>query len=235
MTDGAQSRWAAGAVAVLATAMCVLCILWTLEVHTRLGFAILRQQYMAIQLGLALAIAFLRFGPRGKPVARPNPVDAAIAVTCLGVLAYAAWDFVWLLREQFYRPWQITMVGTVVVVAVMEGIRRRAGLMLFSIVAVFLVYALFADRVPGRLIGRELSPQRLVDYAGFDSSAVFSTPLAVGTITVLLFVFFGQLLFAAGGGAFFTDLAMAARSEEHTSELQSRRFNTEISDAVFCL
>jgi TRAP transporter 4TM/12TM fusion protein len=210
MTQAAQSRWAPWSVAVLATVMCVLCILWTLEVHTRLGFAILRQQYMAIQLGLALAIAFLRFGPRGGAVAQPNVVDAAIAVTCLGVLAYAAWDFVWLLQEQFYRPWQITLIGTVVVVVVMEGIRRRAGLMLFSIVAVFLVYALFADRVPGRLIGRELSPQRLVDYVGFDSSAVFSTPLAVGTITVLLFVFFGQLLFAAGGGAFFTDLAMAA-------------------------
>ncbi|MCW1404455.1 TRAP transporter fused permease subunit [Novosphingobium sp. MW5] len=82
--------------------------------------------------------------------------------------------------------------------------------MLFSIVAVFLVYALFADKVPGRLIGKELSPVRLVQYVGFDPSAVFSMPLAVGTIIVLLFVFFGRLLFAAGGGSFFTDLAMAA-------------------------
>ncbi len=102
------------------------------------------------------------------------------------------------------------MIGAVVTLTVMEGVRRRAGWMLFAIVAVFLVYALFADQVPGRLIGKELSPIRLVQYVGFDPSAVFSTPLAVGTIVVLLFVFFGQLLFAAGGGAFFTDLAMAA-------------------------
>jgi TRAP transporter 4TM/12TM fusion protein len=210
LTGVTQSRWTTYVVAALATLMCVLCILWNLEVHTRLGFAVLRQQYMAIQLGLTLTIAFLRFGPRGGPVAAPNMVDLAFAVTCLGVLTYAALDFVWLLQEQFYRPWQITLVGAVVVIGVMEGVRRRAGWMLFGIVAVFLVYALLADRVPGRLIGRELSPQRLVDYVGFDSSAVFSTPLAVGTITVLLFVFFGQLLFAAGGGAFFTDLAMAA-------------------------
>ncbi len=204
------SRLVGWTIAGLATLMCVACILWNLEVHTRLGFALLRQQYMALQLGLTLAIAFLRYGPGGGVVARPNILDFAFAVTCLCVLLYAAWDFVWLLREQFYRPWQITLVGAVVVLGVMEGIRRRAGMMLFSIVAVFLVYALVADRVPGRLIGQELSPQRLVDYVGFDSSAVFSSPLAVGTITVLLFVFFGQLLFAAGGGAFFTDLAMAA-------------------------
>lgn len=82
--------------------------------------------------------------------------------------------------------------------------------MLFSIVAVLLLYALVADQVPGRLIGKELSPIRLVQYVGFDPSAVYSTPLAVGTIIVLSFVFFGQLLFVANGGAFFTDLAMAA-------------------------
>ncbi|MFD0981137.1 TRAP transporter permease [Tropicimonas aquimaris] len=197
-------------VAILAATMVMACILWNLEAHTRLGFALLRQQYMALILGLALTIVFLRFGPDGKEVDKPSLVDLAIAFICLGTLLYAAIDFVWLLEEQFYRPWQITLVGSVVVLAVMEGIRRRAGFMLFGIVAVFLVYALFADKVPGRLVGRELSAQRLVEYVGFDSSAVFSSPLAVGTITVLLFVFFGQLLFAAGGGAFFTDLAMAA-------------------------
>ncbi len=210
MSETRATGWSQGAVAILATAMCIACILWNLEVHTRLGFAILRQQYMALQLGLALTVVYLRFGLSGKPLARPGPFGTAIAILCLGTLLYAATDFVWLLKEQFYRPWQITLIGTIVVLAVMEGVRRRAGIMLFSIVLVFLVYALFADQVAGRLVGKALSPQRLVDYVGFDSSAVFSSPLAVGTIIVLLFVFFGQLLFAAGGGAFFTDLAMAA-------------------------
>ncbi|WP_045997603.1 TRAP transporter permease [Loktanella sp. S4079] len=205
-----QSVWTRRTVAFLATTMCVACILWNIEAHTRLGFAILRQQYMALQLGLALSIAFLSYGLRGRPVTRPHFINIVFALICLVTLIYAAIHFVWLLQEQFYRPWQITLVGSVVVVGVMEGVRRRAGWMLFSIVGLFLIYALFADRVPGRLIGRELSPVRLVDYVGFDSSAVFSSPLAVGTVTVLLFVFFGQLLFAAGGGAFFTDLAMAA-------------------------
>lgn len=198
------------ATAVLATAMCVACILWNVEAPTRLGFAILTQQYMAFQLGLALTIAFLRFDFNGEIKEKLGIIDGFIALSAFVVLIYAAWDFSWLLTEQAYRPWQITVIGAVVTVAVMEGVRRRAGWMLFTIVALFLVYALFADKVPGRLIGKELSPIRLVQYVGFDPSAVFSTPLAVGTIIVLLFVFFGQLLFAAGGGAFFTDLAMAA-------------------------
>jgi TRAP transporter 4TM/12TM fusion protein len=202
--------WLRWTVAVLASVMVVACILWNVEAPTRMGVAILVQQYMALQLGLALTLCYLRFGFRGEVKSRVGWLDGALALTAFGVLLYAAWDFVWLLREQSYRPWQITLVGAVVCVTVMEGIRRRAGWTLFIIVGLFMVYALFADRVPGDLVGFALTPERLVGYVGFDPSAVFSTPLAVGTIIVLLFVFFGQLLFAAGGGAFFTDLAMAA-------------------------
>jgi len=178
-----------------------------------MGVAILPQQYMAFQLGLALTLAFVQFDLAGKTKLHIGRLDGAIALISFLTLMYAAWDFPWLLKEQAYRPWQITFIGAVVTIVVMEGIRRRVGMMLFSIVAIFLVYSLFADKVPGRLIGKNLSVERLVQYVGFDPSAVFSTPLAVGTIIVLLFVFFGKLLFAAGGGAFFTDLAMAATGQ----------------------
>ncbi|MCB1329279.1 MAG: hypothetical protein KDK28_07455, partial [Maritimibacter sp.] len=190
---GTGRRLRDGLVAGLATAMVVACILWNLDAPIRLGFAVLTQQYMAFQLGLALALAYIRFGWRGGDKPGIGLVDGLIALVAFATLMYTAWDFAWLLSEQSYRPWQITVIGAVVVLAVMEGVRRRAGLMLFSIVGLFLVYALFADKVPGRLIGKALSPERLVQYVGFDPNAVFSTPLAVGTIIVLLFVFFGQL------------------------------------------
>ena len=196
-------------IAILAVTMTVACMLWNVEAPTRLGFAILKQQYMALELGLALTIVFLRFNVKGDVKDRLGWIDGAIALVAFSILMYAAWNFSWLLAEQAYRPWQIVMIGTVVTITVMEGIRRRTGWTLFSIVGVFLLYALVADKVPGRLIGKALTPVGLVQYVGFDPSAVFSTPLAVGTIVVILFVFFGNLLFAAGGGEFFTDLAMA--------------------------
>jgi TRAP-type uncharacterized transport system fused permease subunit len=179
-------------IAGLATGMCVACILWNVKAPTRMGVAILTQQYMALQLGLALTIAYLRFGWKGDEKKHVGWIDGTAAVIVFIVLLYAAWNFSWLLQEQYYRPWQIVVIGTVVTVAVMEGVRRRAGWMLFAIVLVFLVYALLADKVPGRLIGKEMDPVRLVSYLGFDPSAVFSMPLAVGTIIVLLFVFSGS-------------------------------------------
>ncbi|HAY48817.1 MAG TPA: C4-dicarboxylate ABC transporter permease, partial [Thalassospira sp.] len=181
-----------------------------LEAPIRLGFAVLPQQYMAFQLGMALTIAYLKFNFRGEEKQTIGWFHGTVAAIIFAVLMYAALDFVWLLQEQAYRPWQITLIGAVVTLGVVEGIRRRTGWMLFAIVLVFMVYSLFADKVPGQLIGKALTIERMVQYIGFDPNAVFSTPLAVGTIIVMLFVFFGKLLFAAGGGNFFTDLAMAA-------------------------
>ncbi|MEE3046776.1 MAG: TRAP transporter fused permease subunit [Pseudomonadota bacterium] len=197
-------------ITVLASSMVVACILWNLEAPIRLGFAVLPQQYMAFQLGMALTIAYLKFNFRGEEKQTIGWFHGTVAAIIFAVLIYAALDFVWLLQEQAYRPWQITLIGAVVTLGVVEGIRRRTGWMLFAIVLVFMVYSLFADKVPGQLIGKALTIERMVQYIGFDPNAVFSTPLAVGTIIVMLFVFFGKLLFAAGGGNFFTDLAMAA-------------------------
>jgi len=118
VTAGAGG-WRDRVVAALSVVMCLACILWNVELPTRLGLAILAQQYMALQLGLALTIAFLIHDPRGRRKPRVGLVDGVIALACLATLGYAVVDFKWLLAEQFYRPWQITLIGTVVTLAVM--------------------------------------------------------------------------------------------------------------------
>ena len=195
-----------GLIAAAASLMTILCILWNLDAPTRLGIAFLTEQYMGFQLGLALTILFLT--PSNSLVR--DLIGVLAAVVCFAGLTYMAYNYDNLLAEQAYRPPILTLLGGIVVLGVVEGVRRRAGMALFAIILVFLIYALLADRVPGTLVGQEMSPVKLVQYLGFDPGAVFATPLAVGTVIVVLFVFFGQLLFSAGGGEFFTDLAMAA-------------------------
>jgi TRAP transporter 4TM/12TM fusion protein len=193
-------------IALVAIVMTVLCVIWNLEIPTRLGFAVLTQQYISVQLGFALLITFLSFS-QDKSFLRP--IWLIGCATILVTFVYMTINFDWLLTEQSYRPIQITIIGTVIVICVLEGIRRRIGIALFSIVIVFIGYALIAEEVPGELVGRSVPINRLIDYIGFDGNAVFSSPLVIATTVVILFVFFGRLLFAAGGGLFLTDLAMA--------------------------
>lgn len=82
------------AVALLATVMTIACILWNVDAPTRLGVAILPQQYMAFQLGLTLAICYLKFGWSGE--AKKNGIgvlDAVLAAAAFLVLMYAAWNY----------------------------------------------------------------------------------------------------------------------------------------------
>ena len=198
----------AGLSATAAFAIPSLCILWNLDVPTRLGVAYLTEQYLALILGLAVAVQFLT--PSAKEPGWARAIDRVLGLLGLGTLAYVALTYAALLNEVAYRPPVLTFVGLVTVALVLEGVRRKAGWTLFLIVAIFLAYALLAHLVPGPLVGRKMNLVPLVQYIGFDPSAVYSTPLKVGAIVVVLFVFFGGLLFKAGGGAFFTDLALAA-------------------------
>lgn len=195
--------------AICGFVMTLACVLWNLDVPLRLGFAILTEQYLALQLGLAVCIVFLSSRFTSAQADEPGVVNWLIAVVGLVTLLYTAANYVDLLREQPFRPSILTFIGAVVVLCVLEGVRRRAGNALFIIVSVFIVYALLAHKMPGVLVGREMKPTVLLQYIGFDPSAAFSLPLTVAAVIVILFVFFGKLLFAAGGGAFFTDLAMA--------------------------
>ncbi|MFT5343451.1 MAG: hypothetical protein ACI9BH_002670 [Paracoccaceae bacterium] len=47
------------------------------------------QQYMALQLGLALTIVYLRFGPQGQVKSSPGWIDGTIASVAFAVLMYA--------------------------------------------------------------------------------------------------------------------------------------------------
>ena len=188
----------------------LICVMWNADMPAWFSLAFLTEQFLALILGLNIAALFLttRFGGRGTG---PAPWwDGGLALIGFVTLGYVAIDYPGLLDQIGARPLVLTVVGGVVVVWVMEGLRRSTGWVLFAVIGVFIVYALMGHLVPGQFVGRKIEIANLVQYIGFDPSAVFGTPLNVGASIVILFVFMGKLLFKAGGGEFFTDLALAS-------------------------
>src|SRR5690606_29174128 len=96
----------------------------------------------------------------------------------------------------------------ILVVVLFEALRRVAGPALVIIIAVFLLYALFGNLIPGRLAGRAQDWSLLAGYMAFDVNGIFGLPLAVAATIVVAFIFFGALLNTTGGAKFFTDASL---------------------------
>src|SRR3989338_5538518 len=90
----------------------------------------------------------------------------------------------------------------------MEACRRMSGWWLLLFVAIFVFYARFAYWFPGILHARGISWSKMAVHLYIDPSSLLGTPLSIAATTVVAFILFGQVLYATGGGQFFTDLSM---------------------------
>jgi len=202
------TRWITGGLAVAITLGAVL---WSMGIYQILALELYAEQFSAAMLALGLALAFLHLPARRHA---PKPFipwyDWALASAGAAAALYIAVRFPHLVDIILLRPRDAVIAGSVLVVLLLEALRRGTGLTLPLIVAVFIVYALAAELVPGRLQGRSTDWGKLVAYLTIDLNGMLGLPLRIGTTIVVTFILFGGLLGATGGSRFFTELALAA-------------------------
>lgn len=194
---------------VLGATITLLCLGWAVNVPYYFGTAFYQEQFLATVLGLALALAFNALDWHGKPHARFSPVDFALGALGLGATLWTAvgWDY--LLQDVSYRTPEVLILSGIIVVLVLEALRRCTGWGLLSVVIAFFLYATIAHLMPEALRGKPQIPEALLVYLAFDPSALYGAPLVVGTTIVIMFIWLGDLLIASGGGEFFKDIAVA--------------------------
>jgi TRAP transporter 4TM/12TM fusion protein len=193
----------------LAVLILLVSLSWALQLPSRLfGMALHIAQPLALVLGAALALTFL-----SRPVTGTNraalwrTLDALLALLSLAVFGYFAWAYQTMLNDLPFRPTYLVIASGAAVLMVLEGMRRAAGWTLTLIVAGAIGYGMIGHLVEGALTTRRVSLERMTVYLGMDTSALLGSALGVGVTVVVFYIIFGRLLFAAGGGEFFTDLA----------------------------
>ena len=194
---------------VLACGLIITALAWSGDVPRRLGFALYAEQFLAAMLGLALPLVFLTVRLNGTRGGRPDKWDYPPAAISAGLAFAVAFHYPHLVEEVAYDPSYGFWPAVVLLGLLIEGLRRTAGFALTIIVAIFLVYGLFGDLLPGPLAARSVSVERLVAQLAFDTNALLGTPLLIACTVVVVFVLFGHLLNGTGGGRFFTDAALA--------------------------
>lgn len=182
----------------------VVAVLWVMAVPQRLGLLVYPEQVVVLMLGAALVVVFCR--PAASPIMVPvNAVLAAIAAV-LSCYVYVRFP---VLSEATHRyPTETLLIGIAVTLLTLEALRRVVGWTLIFIFLALFLYAVFGDWVPGPLQGRPMAAGDVLRFIGADSSAVWGQALQIAAFVVVIFVLFGGLLMASGGGDFFTQLAM---------------------------
>jgi TRAP transporter 4TM/12TM fusion protein len=200
---------------VIATALAGVLTLgaaaWALELQQYMAWSLYPQQFFALALGLGLALAFLTLPVRrGSSRERIPWYDFVAAV--LGFLAcgWIAVHYPDLVNAIFARPAAAYIPGVIIVLLLLEALRRSTGWALVIIVTVFLLYALIGNHVPGRLAARAQDWRGLGAYLALDVNGILGLPMAVVTTIVIAFIFFGNVLNSTGGSRFFTDLSLIA-------------------------
>ena len=186
-------------------------VFWALDLFQVLALAVFKEQYMAFALGLTLALVYL---PGGRETVQSSTFGwwfgVLAAIAGLGVCLYLALRFPALLPTMIVKPMPAIICGAILIPLLVEGLRRVAGTALCAILVTFLLIGLMAHFLPGHLEGRQVRPGRLISYLTLDPNGILGLPLLVTSTIVVSFVLFGNILNAAGGGAFFTDLSLAA-------------------------
>ncbi len=200
-------RWI---VATLAAGLTLGAVVWAVGIYQLLGLSIYTEQFAAAMLTATLALAYLHLPARRDSPRRRIPwYDWIAALASLAAGAYLTVRYPAVVDLILLRPIDAVAAGSILIVLLLEALRRATGRALPLIIVAFIAYALVAGMVPGQLQGRSTDWQKLAAYLAIDVNGMLGIPIQIGTTVVVAFIFFGSLLAATGGSRFFTELALA--------------------------
>lgn len=114
------------------------------------------------------------------------------------------------LRQGNPTPLDVVM-GSIIVVVLLEAVRRTLGLAVPIIIVVFSAYALFGTGIPFDILKHPgVGWRQFINNMYFPQEGIFGVTLWVVSTVVFHFVLFGVLAQRMGLGQFFIDLATVA-------------------------
>ncbi len=174
------------------------------------GFGtLMAMKQRSVHLAFLLLLTFLLYpGTRRAPRKRPSVIDYLWLALALSSSLYIFFTF-----DAFsMRGTAIAMdyvMGTILVVCVLEATRRTVGKELMVLSLIFLAYGYWGEYIPGVLGHTGFSFKRIIYQLFLSSEGIFGISLGVSATYIFLFILFGAFLTETGMGRFIKDLAMS--------------------------
>lgn len=133
----------------------------------------------------------------------------ALSVAIAG--AYLMWESPrlsrWMLGVHRFGPYE-QAAGAVLMIVTLIMLKRRVGPGMTAVVLLLMAYLAFGHHLSGFLYHRPFTMREIIEQSIISvNGGLFGTPVAAAALYVYLFVVFGKILQASGGGQFFFDVA----------------------------
>jgi len=163
----------------------------------------------ATHVGFVLLLLFLLFPAAPRWRERIHWSDLVLAALGVATIVHLLVDFDDFI-ERAVTPTRLDLFfGVALVLLVLEGIRRTAGLVMTGVVAAFLVYAFVGPWLPSPWTHRGYGVERLVGQLYMTLEGIFGSPIDVSATFITLFTIYGAVLAGSGAGEFFIDFSLA--------------------------
>ncbi len=158
---------------------------------------------------MVLVFIFLTFPIAARFKNRLMVWDVGFAMLAVATLAYAVMggdDF----SDRNTFPLTIDIVfGSILILLILEALRRTNGWVLLTVTVSFLLYALFGNHLPAPWTHKGYELSRLVGFMYMTLEGIFGTAVDVSSTLIILFTIFGAFLQFSGAGKFFIDFSFS--------------------------
>jgi len=186
--------------------------------HLYTAYAIVRPEYLrAIHVAFVLFLAFLIFPVAKRFRHRVMWWDWLLALAGVATTVYliaGGDDF--FDRSILPNNWDIAF-GVVLVLLILEAMRRTTGWILPFVTTCFLLYAFFGEVLPAPWTHKDYEIPRLIGHMYMTLEGIYGTAISVSSTLIILFTIYGAFLQFSGAGKFYIDFSFAAMGGKPTS------------------
>ena len=187
-----------------------LCAVLMSAFHLYAAYAIVPAQVLrTTHVAMVLVFIFLSFPIAERFKNRLMPWDMVFAMLAMASLAYALMGGDDFTDRNTYPMTADVVFGGILILLILEALRRTNGWVLLCVTVGFLLYALFGNYLPAPWTHKGYELPRLVGFMYMTLEGIFGTAIDVSSTLIILFTIFGAFLQFSGAGKFFIDFSFA--------------------------
>jgi TRAP transporter 4TM/12TM fusion protein len=167
-------------------------------------------KHRSLHVSMMLFLSYFLYPFNDKASRKKLPLyDLFLALLSLAITLYVWIDYSNIIARAGVINIMDMIMGTILVILVIDASRRISGWPLTILATVFIIYGLFGRNLPGIFTHRGYDWKSLVNQFFISTDGIYGTSVGVSSSYIFLFILFGEVMNKSGMGKFFNDIALA--------------------------